>query len=482
MEDIKSNNPELTKYFEAVKEENYDESFEKVETWLRREHFFHSGKIQKTKSAKIKYFLFAQRAKLAYAVLTIFVTLIVANVKVTSKETVAGVISWSVNKNNKDAIEKIDRADWLDKNQLVVDNENGSDTNIIRYKFIIPDDSKLNPEQLKVKLEEIKDINTIQIIPITEAVNVPLYAAALHNVFKTDIPQKYVNAEDIRNNVYEQLKIAGIDNEDCDVNYTPDINGAKILIRIQQDSSKHKIHDDIMNSINTEKILINTEKMLNELKIQLNENLPKFKEEFGNYGKFNADKLNAEMERVQIKIDSMKFKFNEKEFERSMESLHKLDTLDKFINRKIEESMRLNEENLKKSEENLKRNDEKMKKFEEKMKDKEEKMREKEERLKSLDTLGKFISKQVEENLKINMGQLKSLDSLGPFLEKQLKITGNINFDTAKFNRKMERLKIKMDSLKFKWDGNKYDKDNENNDEENEEKEKEQDNSDSNNN
>jgi len=284
MEEIKSNNSDINKYFDALKAEDYDESFDMVESWLRREQFFNSDKVKKTKAGKIRYYIFAHRAKLAYIVLLFFVTLIVANVKVTSKETLAGVVSWTVDKNNKVAIEKIDKSEWLDKNQLVVDAQAGGDTNLIKYKIIVPDDSKLNLEQLKIKLEEIKDLKYVEITPITENVNVPIYAAALHSIFNSDIPDKFVNTEDIKQNVYEQLKIAGVDDDDFDFDYASEApRSMKLTLKIPQDSLKHKIHDDIMRNINTEKIMENTKKMIENMKIQLDVNLPRIQEEYGNY-------------------------------------------------------------------------------------------------------------------------------------------------------------------------------------------------------
>ena len=273
MEEIKSNNLDINKYFEALKAEDYDESFDMVESWLRREQFFNSGKTGKTKAGKIRYYIFAHRTKLAYVVLLFFVTLIVANVKVTSKETLAGVVSWTVDKNNKEAIEKIDKSEWLDKSQLVVDAQTGDDTNLIKYKIIVSDDSKLNLEQLKIKLDEIKDLKYVEITPITENVNVPIYAAALHSIFNSDIPNRFVNAEAVKQNVYEQLRFAGVDDDDFDVDYASEApRSMKLIIKIPQDSLKHKIHDDIMRDINTDKIIQNTAKMIENMKSQLQEN------------------------------------------------------------------------------------------------------------------------------------------------------------------------------------------------------------------
>jgi hypothetical protein len=462
MEKVKSKNIELDKYYDALKSENYDESFNKVESWLRREQFFHGGKAQRTKSEKLKSFLFVHKAKFAYIVLIFFVTLIVANVKVTSKETVAGVITWKVDKRNKDAIEKIDKSNWLDKNQLVVNEQKENDVNLINYKFIVPDNSTLNLEQLKSKLEEINDINSIQIVPITEAVNVPLYAAAMHTIFNSNIPPKFVNVYDVKQNVFEQLKVAGINDEDCDVDYEPETYGVKVTIRLQQDSLRYKIHDDIMRGINTEKVLRNTERMLENMREQLNENLPRIRVEFGDYGRFNAEKLDETLKKVQITIDSIQIKFDNEDFEENMErSLNSLDTLDDYINNQVEESLRKSEEHLRRNEEFLRQN--------------EEYLRRNEENLKSLDTLGEFINKQVEVNIQKNLKHLKILDTLGPFIQKQIRIHISDNFDTSKFNQNMKKFKIKMDSLEIRFNNNEYDNDNDNEDgiiEENESKDK----------
>jgi len=479
MEEIKSNKLDINKYFEALKAEDYDESFDMVESWLRREQFFNSGKTGKTKAGKIRYYIFAHRAKLAYVVLLFFVTLIVANVKVTSKETLAGVVSWTVDKNNKEAIEKIDKSEWLDKSQLVVDAQTGDDTNLIKYKIIVSDDSKLNLEQLKIKLDEIKDLKYVEITPITENVNVPIYAAALHSIFNSDIPDRFVNAEAVKQNVYEQLRFAGVDDDDFDVDYASEApRSMKLIIKIPQDSLKHKIHDDIMKNINTDKIIQNTAKMIENLKSQLQENLPRIQEEYGNYYNYDSEKLNKALRKFQIKLDSMKYRFDDKEFEKSMESLKSLDTLGEFINRQVEESIRMNEQQLRLNEDNIRRNEEYMRKNEERMQKNEERMREREEELNSLDTLGDYINEQVEINLEKNLQHLKILDSLGPFIQKQIRIQGDMNFDTAKFNRKMEKMRIKMDSLNFHIKN--YKNNNENEDEIKEEKDDDDDNSDMN--
>jgi hypothetical protein len=258
----------LGKYFDSIKNENNKESFTEFENWLRREAVFSETVRPKSKFTFLKYVFSEGRLKFAYLFVILIFAGITSNFSVTRTETVGNIMSWTVDKQKQDVIKKIDNLDWIDKSQLVVDVSNNDGTDVLTYKMIVQNSTKEEIEKYKNELENISDVHSIKIIPISEPVKQPLYAVALEKVFQYDYNKNSVNPDDIRNNVFEQLKIAGLGNF-IDLNIPPN-SGAGKFININfevPDSVRIKIHDDIVNEYDLERALDEFDDIIAPMKV-----------------------------------------------------------------------------------------------------------------------------------------------------------------------------------------------------------------------
>lgn len=342
----------LGKYFDSIKNENNKESFTEFENWLRREAVYSDAVRPKSKFTFFKFVFSEGRLKFAYLFVILIFAGITSNFSVTRTETVGNVMSWSIDKQKQDVIKKIDNLDWIDKSQLVVEQGNSDGIDVLTYKMLVQNSTKEEIEKFKNELENISDVHSIKIIPISEPVKQPLYAVALEKVFQFDINKNSANPDDIRSNVFEQLRIAGLGNF-IDLNI-PSNSGAGKLININfevPDSVRIKAHYDIVNEYDINQALEDMDDMLAPMKV-INDSVIR-----NMVIRINGENLNTNMIMAEV--------------HRSLDSLHyKLKNSD--INRK--ENMERFREKMEKFNERMEKFNERMEKYNERMEKYNEKM------------------------------------------------------------------------------------------------------------
>ncbi|MCX6164845.1 MAG: hypothetical protein NTU73_08320, partial [Ignavibacteriae bacterium] len=343
----------LDKYFDSIKEENYKESFNEVEDWLRREAVYSFEKPEKSKFALLKYIFSEGRLKFAYLFIILILVGITSNFSVTRTEPVGIVMSWSVDKQNPETIKKIDNFDWIDKSKLIVNEENADGKQVLVYKMLIPSANMEEIDKLKSVLENMKDVHSVNVVSISEPVKQPLYAVALENIFKVDYNKNLANPEEIKNNVFEQLRLAGIQNDvDLDV---PSVGSAGRFVNFnfgkKPDSIRIKIHCDIVNEYDIDKALEDVDKLFAPVRVINDSVLKKV------IVSINGEELNTDviMYEVQRNLDTLHFRLKNSETRRK-------EKMDRF-NEKME---RFNER-MEKFNKSMEKFNKKMEKFDEKM-------------------------------------------------------------------------------------------------------------------
>lgn len=337
----------LQKYFDSIKEENYKDSFNKVENWLRRESTYSFAKPEKSKFKILKYIFSEGKLKFAYLFIILILVGITSNFSVTRTEPVGVVMSWSVDKQNPEAIKKIDNLDWIDKSKLVVNEETSEGKQVLVYKVLIPTSNQEEIEKLKNELSSLKDIYSVNVIPISEPVKQPLYAVALGKVFDVGYDKNLANPDEIKNNVFEQLKLAGIQN-DVNLNVVPISSAGKYVdfdFGKKPDSIRIKLHCDVVNEYNLERALKDVDMLLAPVRVLTDSILKTIVVDINGESMIpeivianvqrNLDTLHFKLERSEEKRRERMEKFNEK-MERFHERMERFNKGMEKLNRKIE--------------------------------------------------------------------------------------------------------------------------------------------------
>ncbi|MEO8665480.1 MAG: hypothetical protein ABI462_08275 [Ignavibacteria bacterium] len=234
----KENNPDPDKYFDELRKENYDGTFQPVEIWLRKSSSILSNKNSERKFINMKNYFNSHKFRLAYTFLILAFVVAACNYPVTQQETVSDVMTWSVNKDNTEAVSKIHSFDWI-KNGEYTENINGEGK--ISYSLVIPKENVDRVSDYKSQLEAISGINDVKMIPINETIKRPVYSALLNGIFKTDINATNMSDEELKEEVSRQLKNAGIENAQVDFEKNAD---GKRLIRLDISGEQLKKEGD----------------------------------------------------------------------------------------------------------------------------------------------------------------------------------------------------------------------------------------------
>ncbi len=345
----------LKKYFDSIREEKYKESFDEVESWLRREKEYSHSRPKKSKLAFLKIIFSGGRVKFAYLLIILILAGITSNFSVTRTEPVGIVMSWRVDKQNPESIKKIDNLDWVDKSKLIVIEETENGRQILSYKVLLPDVNNKEVEKLKDELASIKDIYAVNVIPISEPVKQPLYAVALGKVFNVDYDKNFANPEEIKNNVIEQLKLAGIQN-DVNLNIVPENPAGKFVnfdFGKKPDSVRIKVHLDAINDYYIQKAIEDADKLLSPVTV-INDSISK-----NTIIKINGETIFPDViiSQVQKKLDTLQFRLKNSESKRK-------ERMEKF-NEKMEKF----NERMERFNKSMEKYNKKMEKLNEKMKD-----------------------------------------------------------------------------------------------------------------
>jgi hypothetical protein len=218
-------------YFNAVRNRDYTESQTEVESWLYKAGIQIQNQTKERKLRKMKNFILHNKLKLVYTVILLIVLAAACNMPVTQSENVGNMVTWSVDKNNSDAISKIDELHWLKTADQV--NKNGNINNgreEIIYTVIMQKSTEEQIAALRNDLEKI-GVTALKIIPINNNVKRPLYSAALNNFFSININATGMSDEELQAEVQRQLKEQGVD---MNIRFKTDASGRRNIIMVNE--------------------------------------------------------------------------------------------------------------------------------------------------------------------------------------------------------------------------------------------------------
>lgn len=225
----------MNKYWSALKEEDHSDSFYKTELWLKNS----SGYIPKPKNkfGLMKNYILTHKVKFALVIMTALL-LAACNMPVTQNETLGHVIRWTVD--TPEAIEKVKALPWVDQNNLSVSEWTTDDGKVLTsYNLVLTNSTQDQVMAYSKELEAIQGIVTVNILPLTEEVERPLYSMMLDNVFKIDINAKNMTDAELSAEVERQLKEGGINVETVD--FKRDENNHRLIdIRMSPGENNNK--------------------------------------------------------------------------------------------------------------------------------------------------------------------------------------------------------------------------------------------------
>lgn len=212
----------MERYWSALKEEDHSNSFYKTSVWLKNSST--SLSKPKTKIGLMKKYILTHKVKFA---LVIFTALLLAacNMPVTQNETVGHVLRWTVD--SPEAVEKANSLPWVDKNNLSVNVNETDGSKITSYNLVLANSTLEDVQRYSKDLEAIPGVLEVQIMPLTEEVERPLYSKMLDDVFKIDINAKNMSDAELSAEVERQLKEGGIDVET--INFRRDENNHRLI-------------------------------------------------------------------------------------------------------------------------------------------------------------------------------------------------------------------------------------------------------------
>lgn len=228
-----------SKYFDDLRKENYDDTFQVTEVWLRtaNENLLNKKKSERNIIMKLKNYFSTHKFKLAYTFIILAFITAACNYPVTQEETAGDILKWSVSKDNTEAVKKIESMDWFKSGEYNVNYENIGGKDIVSYNFVVPKEDHSSVSSYKSQLESIAGVNEVKLIPLNETVKRPVYAALLNDLFKIDINGTNMSDAELEKEITSQLKNAGIDIVTID--FRSDGEGRRILkVNIPEDQIK----------------------------------------------------------------------------------------------------------------------------------------------------------------------------------------------------------------------------------------------------
>jgi predicted nucleic acid-binding Zn-ribbon protein len=432
----------LDKYFSEIKKERYDTSSIPLFDWIENASGITGGRYS-AKSRSIYSVIFSKvRQKIALAVFLLIALSIALTVPIKQTQTVANVLSWKINKNDKDIIKKLDNINGIDKNLLTADLNNVGDSSSIIYKLILtsPDNGKI--ETLRSELANIAGITTVQLTPINESYKKPVFAVVLGKLFDVRVNTSQIDENVARSNINQQLVYAGLPSN-LNFDFVPSATGYNIVNAsypvVRDTIRKYYDEKNILIAPDADEIIRQVDKILklhslqmDSLQVEINRQLQKtFTPEFFNSMGNIFDEMNFTdiMNSVSENLKELGQTLNSEDFKKKLFVQNKayLDSLKSYNEEEYKEKISDMKESMKDYEENMKDYEEEMK---EGWKEYQEGM---EEYKKGMDEL-----KQEIKNLKIELND-----------EDKEDIRQSIREGMEEYRKGMEEYKDQMKNLGY---------------------------------
>lgn len=224
----------MKKYWDVLREEDHMDSFYKTE--VRIKNASGSNLKQRYKFGTMIKYILNHKAKFAVILFSV-ILLAACNMPVTQNETLGHVLRWTVE--NPEAGAKTQSLQWVDKNNLSVNENSEGDAGIMSYNLVMSNSSLEDVQRYSKELESIPGVMEVNIMPLTEEIERPLYSKVLDDLFKIDINAKNMSNEELSAEVERQLKEQGI--HPTTVNFTKDENNRRrVEITLPENGMQNK--------------------------------------------------------------------------------------------------------------------------------------------------------------------------------------------------------------------------------------------------
>lgn len=232
-----SNHNNIDKYFDTIRRENYNDTFPVMEEWLRSNTNLSTKKSER-KYFNMKNYFAANKFKLAYTFLILTFVVAACNYPVTQHENIGNVFTWNVDADNQDANSKTENLCIKSQGGYTVNIRNINGKDVMQYNLVMQNSNEDKANELKKSLEEIPGVTSINIMPLIESVERPVFSAALHEIFKIDITATNMSDQQLADEVTRQLKSAGVEN--AQVSFERDSQGQRLFKVLIPDQSEKK--------------------------------------------------------------------------------------------------------------------------------------------------------------------------------------------------------------------------------------------------
>lgn len=201
----------MDKYWDKIKEEKYEGTFERTTKALLRNQTTEPETVLRRKS-RMKTFIAENKYKLIIAV---FLGLIVGacNFPVTQENTVGYAIAWTTKAvNQKSVAESTKNFSWTKNSATSISIKNVGGSDVAEFNIVLQGLDEKTAMSYKTDLEKIKEINSVKILPLKESITRPVYAAALYTFFRADISSKGKSEAEVKADIEKQLRDNGFEN------------------------------------------------------------------------------------------------------------------------------------------------------------------------------------------------------------------------------------------------------------------------------
>ena len=107
----------------VLRNEDYSNSFNRVETWLRNKSEQNQNVINERSLVKMKNYFFSHKIRFAYSVILLALVVAACSMPVTTHETMGHVIAWTIPEGNSSSADQINKLGWINRENLTM-NEN----------------------------------------------------------------------------------------------------------------------------------------------------------------------------------------------------------------------------------------------------------------------------------------------------------------------------------------------------------------------
>jgi len=252
----KAGNKISENYMSALKSEDYTDSFNRVEIWLKNKTEEQLTRNKERNLVKMKNYFFSHKIRIAYAVIFLAVIVAACNMPVTQHETVGHVLAWTVPADNTTAFSQIEKLSWIDKSKMTVNENEDNGNSETLYTLTLPGSTEEQVNAYSKDLENIAGITSIKILLLNEDVKRPLYSAALHKFFRIDIDATNMSDAELQQEVTNKLKEAGIERPEVEIK-TDENGNRRFLMKISEEQMKNSPHnlEVRINDSNNEEVL-----------------------------------------------------------------------------------------------------------------------------------------------------------------------------------------------------------------------------------